>query len=88
MEQVEGGYPDEPFPFDTGGQLLAGNDPQVVNPAFIFSAPRGDRLGAEDDLKGSRADRVAAAVRPPVHLPTWGRLTPAVGTCQEGGTDG
>ena len=69
LEQEEKGWLNGPFPFDEEEQMITGEGPQLVNPAFRFGVQQGGKLRAEDDLKRSQTNR-AAAIRTPVNLPT------------------
>ena len=51
MEQVRKGWLDGPYPFDTGGQLLAGDDPQIAETAFRFGTPQGEKLRTGGEFK-------------------------------------
>ena len=57
-----------PFPFDKEGQLLAGEGPQMVNPAIRFGDLRGSKLRAVGDFRRSWTKK-AAAVRTPANSP-------------------
>ena len=73
---------DGPFPFDEEGQMITGEGPQLVNPAFRFGVQQGEKLRAVDDLKRSQTNR-AAAIRTPVNLPTWDHFSAVIRTFQE-----
>ena len=70
LNQVDEGWLNGPFPFDENGKLMAGNGPQLVNPAFRFGAQQKAKLREVNDSKRSQTNR-AAAIRAPLNFPTW-----------------
>ena len=70
LGQVEKGWLNGPLPYDAEGRLITGEGPKIVNRAFGFGAPQGDKWRAVDDLKRGQTMR-AVATRAPINLPAW-----------------